>query len=240
MDSYRYPNTLVGVLGGMGPAATGQFLLELTKACGADRDQDHPRALVLSDTHIADRTAAILAHDDLPLRQAREDIWRLVSWGATVVAIPCNTVHHFVNQFIDEIPVPFVSIIEATLDAAQKASPEGAWLTCTRGTVESGLYQEAASRRGYRILTPGDATLDKLMVTVGEVKAGDMVGAGAHYREVAEQLREDTEVPLMTACTELPLAFETSGLPEAIQVSSLTALAEATMAEVDRQEPSIP
>ncbi|AJQ91261.1 aspartate/glutamate racemase family protein [Propionibacterium freudenreichii] len=239
MNSYRYQNTLIGVLGGMGPAATGKFLLELTTACGAAQDQGHPRAIVLSDTHIADRTAAILNHDDLPLRQTREDIWKLVAWGATLIAVPCNTVHYFINQFIDEVPVPFVNIVDATLDAAQKASPEGAWLTCTRGTVETGLYQREAEKRHYTILTPDDDGLDQLMTIVGEVKAGRLSDAGIHYSEIAEQLMSMHELPLMTACTELPLAFEASGLSPSIQISSLTALAEASMSEINKLEPAL-
>ena len=38
------------------------------------------------------------------------------------------------------------------------------------------------------------------------------------------------DVPVLTACTELPLAFETSGLARDREVSSLTALARATVA----------
>nr|WP_285132129.1 aspartate/glutamate racemase family protein [Propionibacterium freudenreichii] len=158
---------------------------------------------------------------------------------ATLIAVPCNTVHYFINQFIDEVPVPFVNIVDATLDAAQKASPEGAWLTCTRGTVETGLYQREAEKRHYTILTPDDDGLDQLMTIVGEVKAGRLSDAGIHYSEIAEQLMSMHELPLMTACTELPLAFEASGLSPSIQISSLTALAEASMSEINKLEPAL-
>ena len=53
----------LGVLGGMGPQATQvfyQFVLDRTDAA---RDQDHLPALILSDTAIPDRTAAILSGD---------------------------------------------------------------------------------------------------------------------------------------------------------------------------------
>ena len=51
----------LGVLGGMGPQATQvfyQFVLDRTDAA---RDQDHLPAVILSDTGIPDRTAAILS-----------------------------------------------------------------------------------------------------------------------------------------------------------------------------------
>ncbi len=57
----------LGVLGGMGPQATQvfyQFVLDRTDAA---RDQDHLPALILSDTGIPDRTAAILSGDTVRL-----------------------------------------------------------------------------------------------------------------------------------------------------------------------------
>ena len=57
----------LGVLGGMGPQATQvfyQFVLDRTDAA---RDQDHLPALILSDTGIPDRTAAILEGGEDPV-----------------------------------------------------------------------------------------------------------------------------------------------------------------------------
>ena len=51
---------VLGVLGGMGPLASAQFMLRLTLLTPAERDQDHIPAVLWSDPRVPDRTAARL------------------------------------------------------------------------------------------------------------------------------------------------------------------------------------
>ena len=44
---------MIGVLGGMGPAATLDFLAELVRLTTVERDQDHVPVVVLSDPRIS-------------------------------------------------------------------------------------------------------------------------------------------------------------------------------------------
>ena len=228
--AWRYSGGMVtvGILGGMGPAATGQFLIDLTAATPAQVDQDHLHAIIDSDPSIPDRTTAILAGDDAPAAPIRRGLDRLVEWGADLLAVPCNTAHVFIDQFADELPVPLVHIVEATLDEAERRSPGGAWLTGTIGTMRTGLYQRAAERRGYVLHEPPMALQERIMGVIGAVKAGNLNEAGAEFRRVAEELRAVRELPIVMACTEIPLAFSRSGLERAVAVSSLEALAKAT------------
>ena len=52
---------MLGVLGGMGPMATVDFLAKLVRATPAGRDQDHIPTLVCSAVDVPDRADAILA-----------------------------------------------------------------------------------------------------------------------------------------------------------------------------------
>ena len=224
-----FDRAVIGVVGGMGPAATGQFLVELAAALPVEYDQDHPRVLVLSDTKVPDRTTCIAAGDPAPGTMVRADLLRAAQLGASVLAVPCNTVHYVIDDFVDELPVQLIHIVDATFTAAMQTSPEGAWLTATAGTVNTGLYQRLAAERDYPLKVPSDEEKAAMMKIIGEVKAGRMTRAGELYRALAGRLRGERELPLMTACTELPLAFEASGLDPGIQISSLTALAHATL-----------
>ena len=51
---------MIGVLGGMGPAATLDFLAKLVRLTTVERDQDHVPVVVLSDPRISDRVAPIV------------------------------------------------------------------------------------------------------------------------------------------------------------------------------------
>ena len=58
---------VIGVLGGMGPAATADFYHKLIQATPAKTDQDHLKVLIFSNPHIPDRTAAIRGDGPDPL-----------------------------------------------------------------------------------------------------------------------------------------------------------------------------
>lgn len=220
---------IVGIMGGMGPAATGEFLLELTKATPAQTDQEHFRSIVNCDCSVPDRTTSILAGDDAPYEPIHTGINNLIDWGADIIAVPCNTAHAFINQFVDELPVPLVHIVEATLDEAERRRPDGSWITATNGTLATGLYREAAEKRGYRLIEPPSEVQDWIMELIGSVKAGDMDHAGVLFDQIAENLLAIEDMPLVMACTEIPLGWSHSQVPSERVVSSLTALAEATV-----------
>ena len=50
----------IGVLGGMGPAATADFYAKLVAATPAERDQDHLPVLIHAVPQIPDRAACFL------------------------------------------------------------------------------------------------------------------------------------------------------------------------------------
>ena len=62
---------MLGVLGGMGPLATADFLAKLVRATPARRDQDHIPTLVCSAADIPDRASAILGRGPDPLPAMR-------------------------------------------------------------------------------------------------------------------------------------------------------------------------
>ena len=51
---------VIGVLGGMGPAATVDFMAKLIRLTPAAREQDHLPVVVVSDPRVPDRVAPIL------------------------------------------------------------------------------------------------------------------------------------------------------------------------------------
>ena len=223
------PEKTLGILGGMGPAATAEFLRLLSRDAPARSDQEHPRMLLISEPSIPDRTKAILGLGDDPTSMLRYGLERLIEWGAEILAVPCNTAHHFINRFRGELDVPLIHIIEATVDAAAGKSPRGAWLLSTSGTRKSGLYPDYARKIGYRFLQPTDAQQDLVQKSLLEVKAGNLPEAGAVLRKVVEDLWRQEETLVVTACTELPLAYAVSGLPSNMEVSSLQALSDACL-----------
>lgn len=85
----------LGIIGGMGPAATARLLSRIVELTAADRDQDHLDVTVLNRPSVPDRTAFLLGRPDAPsFVPALVDMARdLEALGCTVLAMPCNTAH---------------------------------------------------------------------------------------------------------------------------------------------------
>ena len=224
----KRPEKTLGVLGGMGPAACAEFLRLLARDAPAESDSQHPKIIMLSDPETPDRSNGIMGLGEDPLPIIRKNLLQLVEWGADVLAVPCNTVHYFIDRFRDEIPVPLVHIVEATTEAAKELSKGNcSWLLATDGTQKSLIYPLCAAKMRYHFLKPSEGQQDKIQTCVRTVKAGDMKTAGEIMHDVVSELWRERDVPVTMGCTELPLAYYASGLPDDKQVSSLKALSDA-------------
>ncbi|MDO4179372.1 MAG: amino acid racemase [Phascolarctobacterium sp.] len=230
--SFKKNGKKLGVLGGLGPAASAEFLRQLAMRCPANCDQEHPVVYMIADCDIPDRGTAIFGKGESPLSMLKQDIFKLAEWGADVIAVPCNTAHYFINEFVDEIPVEFCHIIEETVKAAMKRSPQGAWMLSTKGTRASGLYQKVADKYGYTLFIPNEEQSDAAQEVIVNVKANKMTEAGCIMKNLCEELWSERDLLVMTACTELPLGYDASGLPEAKSVSSISALVDAAVSKL--------
>jgi hypothetical protein len=72
---------MLGVLGGMGPAATVDFLDKFVALTPAIRDQEHLPVLVNFAPQIPDRSAAILGNGPSPLPAMQRALHLLVAGG---------------------------------------------------------------------------------------------------------------------------------------------------------------
>lgn len=227
MSEHRLLPTL-GVLGGMGPAATVEFLRRFTEAWPARRDQDHPRLIVLSEPGIPDRTAALTEHGVTPLPPVLDSLHRLAEWGADLIAVPCNTVFAFLDPAQVELGVPIVDLVAVTLAAARRVAPGGCWLLATEGTIHAGLYHRDT---GYPLALPTPAQQDRVNAVIDAVKAGEHGVAGRLFTELGALLSAIRAVPLLLGCTELAIACQASTTRVPV-VDSVDVLARTCVARI--------
>lgn len=212
--------------------ATAEFLRLLAVYAPAERDQEHPRVILFSDPRVPDRTAAVQGTGEDPTSWLQEGLFKLVDWGANLLAVPCNTAHPFIDGFREELPVPLVHIVEVTLAEAKRRIPRGGWLLATSGTVVSGIYQNEAQKCGYPLHVPADDIQAAIQKTTALVKANRTEEAAKQLRDALQRLRDEKSLPIVAACTEVPLAYASADLPPEEMVSSLEALALSCLREL--------
>lgn len=231
MSSGGNPPRVLGILGGMGPLAGAQFFRDFTAAFPADRDQDHPIVHLLSDPLIPDRSSAIIRGTESPARRIREGILQLLAYGADVVAVPCNTAHHFIDAETDLLPgdIRLVHIVDATLDSLREHDQREVWLLATSGTVHSRMYQRRAASRQVSLRLPPPRVQALIDGAIAAIKARDPHGGTGLLAEAHLALARRRDIPFVAACTEIPLIAEAAGLPASHLISSLDALVEHTV-----------
>jgi len=202
---------IVGILGGMGPAATADLYMKIIAATPAARDQDHLHVVIWADPTVPDRSSALLHGDADPTPWLLRGATQLVAMGAAFIAVPCNTAHAFFPSIEREITVPLMHMMDETASAVELTHPsiERVGLLATTGTIASGLYQEWFAKHHIEVIVPNDDLQERaVMGAIHRVKAGK-IGRDTTdmLSEAAVSLVEHGAEVLIAGCTELPLIF---------------------------------
>lgn len=210
---------VVGVLGGMGPAATADFYSKLVAATPADRDQDHVRTVIWSDPSIPDRTIALLEGGEDPTAHLIDNAQRLERFGATLIAMPCNTAHAYLPAIAESVDVPIVSMIDAMTDDVYHLPvlPRCVGLIATTATVRASLYEASLAAIGVSLLVPNSSEQDVVMSAIREIKRGNTGRRVSRcLSDASYQLAERGADLVLAGCTEITLAWDTRAAPIAL------------------------
>lgn len=205
----------LGVIGGMGPQATLQFCQRIIDLTAARSDQEHLPMLILNDTEMPDRTAALLSGDTAPVAQRLlSDARTLEEWGATAVAITCNTAHAFLPLIEGELTVPVVNMVTEAAAALKALGCKRAGILGTDGTLRTGLYHKALEAQGIEAVSPPSGAQEQVMsIIYGEIKKG-LPGSEEKFAAADRALRDQGCDRILLACTEMSTYKDWHGLGE--------------------------
>ena len=198
----------IGILGGMGPMATADLFAKIINNTKADRDGDHIRVYIDSNSAIPDRTAAILSGGPDPVPEMTSALRHLEACGADCIIMPCNTAHYFLPRLRELTDTAILNMPEITGEACADRFPGGkAAVLATRGTLSAGIYSEALARTGVDFILPDEAERDVLMHLIYDVvKASRPLEPEAEtWRSLLDGLRERGADYFILGCTELPI-----------------------------------
>jgi aspartate racemase len=201
---------VLGVLGGMGPAATLEFLAKLQAFTPAKSDQDHIRVLMDLNPKVPDRNlqgsgaGAVLA----------EMAGALAGAGAEVLAMPCNTAHAHADLIQRASGLPLIDLIETGANAARDQGARRVGVIGTKGAVR--LYREYLAAQAMGLVSLEPERQEEFMATLYKIKGGDL--GPAVRREMAgyaADLIAGGAEAVIAGCTEAPLAIGPADVPVA-------------------------
>jgi len=223
---------IAGVLGGMGPDATIDFMSKVLSLTPAGKDQDHVRMLVDQNPTIPDRRV----DTDARRAQVQDTLARMAVGleraGADFLVMPCNTAHAFLDRTLRKITIPFVNIVDETVKAIRVAEPAAARVgvlaidTC----LNANLYQPAIQEAGMTSLLLQRSAQAAMMQLIFRIKRGDQsVDVAQEMVSLANSLIQRGADVIVAGCTEIPLVISAERLTVPF-ISSTDVLAQRTVA----------
>lgn len=209
----------VGILGGMGPQATVDLMSKVIEATPSAEEHDHIHMLVDCNPQVPNRTAAILDGATSPGPVLAEMARGLVSCGAELLAMPCNTAHAFLDDITAAVDVPVLDMIALTVAAARAAAvgrerAGDVGLLATRGTRSTRLYHDRLARDGVGVVDLDEAGQAQLDALIHHAKTAPVTQVEREaMKELIASLAASGATAVIAGCTEVPIL-----LPEAAAV----------------------
>jgi aspartate racemase len=210
---------ILGIIGGMGPEATVDFMDKIIKATPAADDSDHIRMLVDNNPQIPSRVKAILGSGESPAPVMIQMARQLEKWGADFLAIPCNTAHLYYSEVKNAVKIPVLNIINSTRERVLQEMPtiKKIGLLASTAVIITELYHNVFKPDNIEVLTPNKNLQQKIMTLIFDVKSNKYTAESIQeLNEIADELIKSGAQAIIIGCTELSVLAkdaESIGVP---------------------------
>ena len=199
---------IIGILGGMGPAATADMFQKFIQLTPAHCDQEHIPLVISSIPDIPDRTTSILHEGESPLPAMEEYMHGLERVGAKCIIIACNTAHYWYNDLKKKCNVDMLNIIDSTISEILSTGKNKVGILATDATLSTQLYQKTLEKCGITCLIPEKSSQKQVMESIYLYKSGEIEKSEELMLIQRDELINRGAEIIILGCTEVPLILE--------------------------------
>jgi aspartate racemase len=148
----------IGIVGGIGPESTIDYYRSLVALCRERAGPDHYPPIIINSINVA-RMLGLIGAGQLveTIEYLVAAVKVLADAGAELGLLASNTPHIVFDDIASQSPMPLISIVRATCDAARAMGLTRLGLIGTRFTMEAGFYQKCFASEGSTVLVPEEA-----------------------------------------------------------------------------------
>jgi len=206
----------IGLFGGTTWHATMEYYRQLNEEIAARLGPQHSARVIIHSIDFHDLATAGKA-DDWPavIALGQKAVRSLEAAGADCVLFGANTLHRFAPEILAATRLPFVDIVECTIDAIRAQGIGAVALLGTRITMQDDFFTGRLERAGVRPLVPaGDRIPELHRVIVEELSAGRFTDEhrdlfGGAVRDLVARGAE----AVILGCTELSMILSPADSP---------------------------
>jgi aspartate racemase len=223
----------LGILGGMGPAASAEYVVRLIQQTPVSRDQEHIPFVLWSDPTVPDRSTSLINKDDLPWTKLKAGVQGLKAAGCDHIVIPCNTAHFWYDR-LNQLGVPITHIVDSVAEElkSQNIHHGVVGILGTKATMSLGLYQHYLGSKGWSCVTPSTHEMNKyVQPAIDLIKANSIDAAHDLLMTAIEKLIDWGVDAVVLGCTEIPLAIRETHHRSIPLINSVDSLVKAAIKE---------
>ena len=199
----------LGIIGGLGPESTIAYYSQIIASYRQRHPQgDYPSVIINS----VNLRYLLSLMETQRLAEAAEylalEVERLARAGADFGLLSANTPHIVFDEIQRRSPIPLLSIVQTTCDAAKALGVTKVGLFGTRFTMQAKFYPEVLSRAGISLILPEQGEQDYIHEKyMNELIQGVFLAeTRARLWEIARRMKERNGIEgLILGGTELPL-----------------------------------
>ncbi len=219
---------VTGILGGMGPEATILLQQRVLATVQAKDDADHLPLLIDMNPQVPSRIAHLIEGNGADPGPFLAEMARgLEQSGATALAMPCNTAHHYAEQIEEAVAIPFLNMVDLSVEQAAQHLPAGSrvGILASPALRRVGVFNSSLNRAGFEPVWPEDE--DRMLGTIRHIKAQGPTSTALHtLSDAAKALSAQGAKLLFVACSEFSLL--TRDLPQTVPIiDTVDVLADA-------------
>lgn len=193
---------LLGVIGGMGPLATAQFMERVIRHTSAKRDQDHINMIVSNHAGLPDRTESILKGTKMDfLNEIQKDFSLMNQLQVDFIVIPCNTAHYYMPEYHKMTSIEIIDMVEETVREVQRQNFHQMVVLGTEGTLKTEIYPNKAKKYDLKVILPTEEEQGICHQMIHSVKENQMVDRSP-FDQILQKYLQERILPVL-ACTEL-------------------------------------
>jgi len=192
----------IGILGGLGPESTISYYEYITrKYYEKYNNYEYPEIIIYSVSF-----EEFIDQEYEMADKVKNAIMSLYKAGADFVVAACNSVHIVYDSIANELPIPWISIIDAAAEEIQKNHLKKVGLLGTIFTMSKDFYKNGLLKQGIEAITP-DADDQK---RINEIIYQELVvkkiesSSRREIQEIIKKLGRKGAEGIVLACTELP------------------------------------
>lgn len=145
----------VGIIGGVGPESTVEYYRGIDASYREQKNDGSYPSIIINSVNLQ-RLLDLMNANELGAAAdyLAPEIERLGKAGADFAVVAANTPHIVFDQLQARSPIPLISIVESTRDAARILGLKRVGLFGTRFTMRARFYPDVFSKAGITIVTP--------------------------------------------------------------------------------------